>query len=270
MARRYSTASAWVFTAIAAVTFGASAASAQDVAKGRQYTPPFYVFSPDIPHDIVTHDVGAIGFQPFADILAWDAFVALNWPVPSPIVQRGVPDRQNVIRGFLSSGGEGTGPKSMPNGPTVWETFKDSSDIFLNPPVKPTPFDAPESIPPACKTLAAADPAAARRTLTLTAKFGDVISGQKESDGNRLIDQNGMNVWYEVKLNRVYYNYVVNNAFYKSNNQKGRTISFPSSSTTTDGMATIKVKAAWKVMGTARQQASRRRDQILHHPGAGL
>lgn len=71
MARRYSTASAWVFTAIAAVTFGASAASAQDVAKGRQCTPPFYVFSPDIPHDIVTHDVGAIGFQPFADILAW-------------------------------------------------------------------------------------------------------------------------------------------------------------------------------------------------------
>src|SRR2546423_15375928 len=59
---------------------------------GRQYTPPFYVFSPDVPHDIVTHDVGAIGFQPFVDILAWDSFIALNWPVPDQITQRGVPD----------------------------------------------------------------------------------------------------------------------------------------------------------------------------------
>ena len=242
-------AAALAFSAGAAAQDAAQQYAAQDAAKGRQYTPPFYVFSPDIPHDMITHDVGAIGFQPFADILAWDTFIALNWPVPSPIVQRGVPDRQNIIGGFLTSGGEGTQPKSMPVGPTVWETFKDSGDIYLNPPVKPTSFDAPESIPPACKPLAAANPAAAHRTLTLTAKFGDVISGQKESDGNRLIDQNGMNVWYEVKLNRVYYDYVVNNRFYNSNNQKGKTIAFPFSSNVTAGAATVKIKAAWKVMG---------------------
>jgi hypothetical protein len=96
------------FSAIAAaLAFSASVAAAQDAAKGRQYTPPFYVFSPDIAHDMITHDVGAIGLQPFADILAWDSFIALNWPVPSPIVQRGVPDRQNIIGGFLTSGGVG-------------------------------------------------------------------------------------------------------------------------------------------------------------------
>ena len=85
--------------------------------------------------------------------------------------------------------------------------------------------------------------------MVLMSKFGELISGDKQSDGNRLVDQNGMNVWYEVKLNRVYYNYVVNNGYYNSNNQKGQKISFPSSSNTADGMATIKVKAAWKVMG---------------------
>ena len=137
----------------------------------------------------------------------------------------------------------------MPNGPTVWETFKDTNDIFLNPPVKPTSFDTPESVPPACKTLAAQYPGAARRTLILTSKFGELVSGSRQADGNRLIDQNGMNVWYEVKLNRVYYDYVVNNGFYNSNNQKGKTISFPFSSNSTANGATIKVKAAWKVMG---------------------
>jgi hypothetical protein len=221
---------------------------AQDAPKGRQYTPPNYVFSSFVPKDIVTHDVGAIGFQPFANILAWDTFIALNWPVPNPIVQRGVADPQNVIGGFVTSGGEGGKSTAMPAGPTVWETYKDTNDIFLNPPTRPTSFDTPESIPPACKQLAADNPVAARRTLTLTSKFGDVITGNTESDGNRLVDQNRMNVWYEIKLNRVYYDYVVANGFYNSNNQKGK-ISFPFSSNNTARDATIKVKAAWKVMG---------------------
>ena len=52
-----------------------------------------------------------------------------------------------------------------------------------------------------------------------------------------------------MKLNRVYYDYVVSNGFYNSNNQKGKTISFPSSANNSSRDATIKVKAAWKVMG---------------------
>lgn len=222
---------------------------AQTAPKGRQYTPPNYVFSSNIPNDIVTHDVGAIGFQPFVDILAWDTFIALNWPAPNPIVQRGVPDPQNIIGGFVTGGGEGGKPTTMPAGPTVWETFKDTNDIYLNPPVKPTSFDTPESVPPACKQLAASDPIAARRTLMLTSKFGSVINSNTQADGNRLVDQNGMDVWYEIKLNRVYYDYVVNNGFYNSNNQKGKTIAFPFSSNSTSRDATVKVKAAWKVMG---------------------
>jgi hypothetical protein len=222
---------------------------AQNPQKGRQYTPPNYVFSPNVPKDLVTHDVGAIGFQPFADILAWDTFIALNWPVPSPIVERGVPDPQNVIGGFVTSGGEGGGPKISPTGPTVWETFKDTNDIYLSSAARPTSFDTPESIPAQCQQLAAANPVAARRTLILTSKFGEIVRSDKQADGNRLVDQNRMNVWYEVKLNRVYYDYVVSNGFYNSNNQKGKTISFPSSANNSGQPATIKVKAAWKVMG---------------------
>lgn len=226
---------------------------AADMPKGRQLTPPYYVFQPDLPHDIVTEDVGAIGFQPFVDNLAWQDFIALNWPAPQPApnvaMQRGVPDRQNVIGGF-KSGGEGGGT-TMPNGPTVWETYKDTADIFLNPPVKPAPFDAPEIIPPQCQILALADPRAARRTLSMTAKVSDVLSDFLEAFTLApLIDQNGQRVWYEVKVNREYYDYVVNNGFYNSENQKGKTIFFPEGTNTTRGAGAVKVKAAWKVIGS--------------------
>lgn len=217
---------------------------------GRQYVPPNYVFSPDIPKDIVTHDVGAIGTQPFVDILAWDTFLALNWPAPAVITQRGVPDRQNVVGGFKQGGGEGGGGSTMPTGPTVWETFKDTDDIYLNPPVRPTSFDAPESIPPQCMQLAKASTGVARRTLTQTAKVSDVLKNFKQAFTLQpLIDQNGQKVWYEVKVNRAYYDYVVNNGFYDSRRQAGKTISFPSSSNVTGDVPAIKVKAAWKVMG---------------------
>jgi len=230
-----------------------SFASAEDTpapARGRQFTPPSYVFSPDIPADLVTQNLGAIGTQVYVDNMAWDAFIALNWPVPNPITQRGVPDRENVTGGFTYSS-EG-GPRTMPTGPVVWETYKDSDDIYLNPPKRPSSFDAPESVPEPCITLAKANPSAARRTLIRTAKISDIlIGGDKESDGNRLIDQNGQNVWYEVKLNRVYYNYVVDHGFYDSRKQVGQAIAFPASSNSTDTAGTVKVKAAWKVIGPA-------------------
>jgi len=217
---------------------------------GRQFTPPSYVFSPDLPADVVTQNVGAIGLQVYVDNMAWDSFIALNWPAPNPIAERGVPDRQNVVGGFtyMTEGGK----RTMPTGPVVWETYKDSDDIYLDPPVKPTPFDAAERIPPQCLIQARENPAAARRTLVRTAKISDVlIGGDKQADGNRLVDQNGQNVWYEVKLNRVYYDYVVSNKFYDSRNQAAAKIAFPASSNTTDHPATVKVKAAWKVMGGA-------------------
>lgn len=227
--------------------------SGENIPSGRQYSPPYYVFTPDIPKDMVTHDVGAIGNQPFVDILAWDTFIALNWPAPQTLTQRGVPDRQNVIGGVPGGGGgEGGGGPAMPIGPTVWETYKDTDDIYLNPPVAPKPFDAPESIPQPCLLQARANPAAARRTLTQTAKVSDVLKDFKQAFTLQpLIDQNGQKVWYEIKVNRAYYDYVVANRFYDSRNQAGKNIAFPFSSNTTGTEPAIKVKAAWKLMGGA-------------------
>ncbi|MGZ4981347.1 MAG: hypothetical protein ACXWE4_08695 [Methylobacter sp.] len=59
-----------------------------------------------------------------------------------------------------------------------------------------------------------------------------------------LIDQNGEKVWYEIKVNQAYYDYVVNNGFYDSRKQKGKAISFPASSNDTSAEGAVKVKAA--------------------------
>ena len=85
-----------------------------------------------------------------------------------------------------------------------------------------------------------------------------------QADGNRLIDQNGQDVWYDVKLNRTYYDYVVNNGFYNSKNQQGKKIAFPYSSNTTANQATIKVKAAWKIMGLLGSKQPDDQSRFLH------
>jgi hypothetical protein len=114
---------------------------------------------------------------------------------------------------------------------------------------KPTGFDQAESIPKACQDLALQHPQAAMRTLTQPAKISDVLASDVQAFTNeRLVDQNGQNTWYDVKLNRVYFDYVFSNQFFNINNQP-KSISFPASSNTTREHGTLKVKAAWKVMG---------------------
>jgi hypothetical protein len=204
-----------------------------------QLTPPYYVFNSNIPSDIVTIGLGANGTQPFVDNLAWNTFLAVSWPAPQPLTERGVPNRQNVTGG-LKYGAE-LRKVVMPTGPVVWETFKDTNDIFMPTAAKPAAFDAPPAIPAACAAAALKDPTAALHILRDTTQA---------FTGHPLIDQNGQMVWYEVKLNRAYYDYVVNNGFYDSRKQKGKTIDFPISSNNTLQAPVVKVKAAWMIMTT--------------------
>lgn len=214
-----------------------------------QLTPPSYVFNSNIPSDIVTIGLGANALQPFVDNLAWNTFLAISWPAPQPIAERGVPDRQNVTGG-LKYGAE-LRKVVMPTGPVVWETFKDTNDIFLPSAAKPAPFDAPPIVPAACTALAKTDPSAALHILRDT---------KQAFTGKPLIDQNGKKVWYEVKVNRAYYDYVVSNGFYNSTKQKN--ISFPVSSNTTLQLPVVKVKAAWKVMSPQELADKKIKDQF--------
>src|SRR5258708_5646350 len=104
-----------------------------------------YIFSPDLPHDVVALHAGAAGLQPSMDTMSWETLIALAWPASS--TQNGVPDRNNHIGGIPPDPEGGTG---KPAGPTVFETFKASADIFLNPPLKPSGFNQPPRIPRPC------------------------------------------------------------------------------------------------------------------------
>lgn len=219
---------------------------------GRQFTPPWYNVSPEVPPDLVLQQGGAIGFDPFVNDFAWNTFIALNWPASSRF--RGVPDRSNIIGGTAQRGGEGGGA-GKPNGPTVWETFKDTNDIFLNPPSPPGPFNASELIPPACQGLAQANPQAARRTLVTTSKVSDVLRDVRQAFTHApLIDLNGEPVWYEVKVNETYFDFVVNNGYYDSRKQPKTGLDFPAGANDAKGIGAIRVKAAWKVLGDAKSR----------------
>ncbi len=62
--------------------------------------------------------------------------------------------------------------------------------------------------------------------------------------------QNSTNVWYEIRLNRDLYNYVVQHKFYNANNQlayvqKGTRINLPFGIANTDTVGAQELKAAW-------------------------
>jgi hypothetical protein len=152
------------------------------------------------------------------DYLSWQTFIALSWPASE--VQNGEPDG-NLMIGGQSKGGYY--PNGMRSSPTVWETFKDSNDVFLPSAGPPTPF---------------------------AARTHHVLFDDTESfTSSPLNDQNGRHVYYEVRLNEVEYNYIVAHRLYNSKNQLPPfVINFPPGNNATSEVGSIHVKAAWKIL----------------------
>lgn len=202
--------------------------------------PLSYDLQPDIQHDVIARHAGASDFQPSMDYMSWTTFIALNWPGSS--VQRGEPDRDNIIGGQPGNFGES---QAMPVGPVVWEGFRAPGQIFLNPPIKPAPFDSQPSVPPVCQGVTEAD----ARVLTTTAKLDDFANETLQAGSDKpLYDQNGNVVWYEVMLNRSIFDFIVDNGYYNRDNQPPSIIE-PYGSNQTAAVGGIRIKAAWKVIG---------------------
>jgi hypothetical protein len=181
-------------------------------------TPLQYKLSPYLPHDTFDPIAGATDTQGAVDVLSWEVFIALNWPASE--TQNGVPDANTIVGGQQVTSYY---PKGMRNGPTVWETFKDSNDIFLPNAKPPAPFSA----------------------KTQHVLFDDTESFTKSP----LNDQNGRHVYYEVRLNEVEFNYIVEHKIYNSKNQKlPLVIDFPRGSNVTSEVGSVHVKAAWKIL----------------------
>lgn len=215
-------------------------------------TPPPIVLSPMIPGDVnVTATTVSIDtFQPDFDVYSWNTFIALNWP-PGP------------------DGNADPSKKLGQNGDndTVWEHYRDVSDIFLPGGARPT-WNGPVSIPDACKPLYKGNPEVVmqvgKNLLTPT-----VVSAMSQPfNTGPLIDQKGVFTRFQIVVNKTMFDYILTNSLYSKAGQKAFTppVNFTSGSIDNNGKTLVEgaimVKTAWRVIAPA-DKARFHSDEVL-------
>jgi len=164
-----------------------------------------------------------------ADIFSWQEFFALNWPARDGL--RGEPDVNKPISAA---------------GPRVWETWKEEYEVYLKDGARPKPWNDPEPIPTSCGSGVA-------KVFFRTQKIDDVVDSTLQAASATgtlpatLTDQKGKLVRYEIRLNKVLFDYVVQNHLYDANVQKLATsVNFPNGA--------ILIKAAWREVSPAEEK----------------
>ncbi len=171
------------------------------------------------------------------DIYSWNMFVALNWPASS--TQRGEPDC--------------TKPLST-NIPRVWQTYKRSDEVFLatglNPGSWQSGYGTSNNVP-IIKQISKAS-----KTT--------VVEGHQEAVGGWLIDQSTNPTYFQMWVNKNWYNYVLNNKLYNKDNFSNKTaINLPWNA--------AEIKSAWKIL-TSRDTAEdyiRQKSNIAEFDSSG-
>jgi hypothetical protein len=174
--------------------------------------------------------------QTNADCFAWAEFISLNWP---------------------TSGSSFGQPLSI--GAVQWETYITREGLYTPDGSAPLPWGNPITSEHS-RLLKRSNAPNTGKLLQFTSKF-DVDPSSEVFDSsnigqafprngpNWLGAQNGTNVWYEVRLNKDIYDYVVSNKYYNAKNQADSTASgvpivFPKGSYNGKTGA-IELKAAW-------------------------
>src|SRR5579871_673996 len=164
--------------------------------------------------------------QRAADIFSWQEFLALNWPARADL--RGEPDRKKRI--------------AAP-GPRVWETWKETHEVYLPDGGDPPVWNAPPR-PPAGMS--------ARKRLPdfSFAPFLRATLQATQSDGTlpaTLTDRRGHRVHYEIRMNRVLFEAIRSQGLYNGRKQAAQeAVSFPNGS--------MLIKAAWRELDPAEEK----------------
>ncbi|HWT65948.1 MAG TPA: hypothetical protein VN151_07515 [Terracidiphilus sp.] len=179
--------------------------------------------------------------QPVAKISAdpnlfgWQMFVYVNWPELSG--NRGVPDS----RGQLGQAG-----------PTVWESYKNVSEIYQANGQKPVAWEVDDELPTASSLKAAISKEQLAALGPVDSNWIHFLAEPVMIDGQQICDSASRVIRYDVRGDRPYYDYVVNNTsghqLYNIEGQQAAladpnfVFAFP-----TDA---IEVKASWRILGT--------------------
>ena len=178
--------------------------------------------------DLVKHGKIIVAQREF-DILAWQAFIALNWPA--------------------TGGGQADTTKTLADSssPRVWSFWRPASTIFLPNGDKPLPWGVPASLPSAVNLFRAK--AAWRQTSTRADQNFQAFSGP-------LVDQNGKWVRYEVLVNHEEFDYFVKNELYSldgqiafSQREDNNEVRLPANDVRQKQRGAVEIKLAWKELG---------------------
>lgn len=227
-------------------------------ARSQNPPPPPIVLSPIIPGDVnVTATTVSIDtFQPDFDVYSWNTFIALNWPAGAD----GNADPKQTI------GKNG-------DNDTVWEHYRDVSNIFLPGGARPT-WNGPVPVPDACKALNKGNPQVVtqvgKNLLTPT-----VVSAMSQPfNTGPLIDQNGVFTRFQIVVNKTMFDYILANSLYSKAGQKAFTppVNFTSGSIDGSGKTLVEgaimVKAAWKVIAAADKARFHSENVLVYSPAS--
>ncbi len=192
-------------------------------------------------------EAGVTMNQNIANCFAWQEFIALNWIVSED--HPGQPD----LSVSASSFGEPGDTRSR-----VWETYAEAFDVYLPNAVPPNPWGSEQSIPAICMDVAVEGarnlPSISKSSgaAQVLDEFGQANSSVSDPDA-WLTAQSGHRAHYEVRMNEVEFDYIVENEFYNALKQYeavqqaleegGPGIYLPLG--TPEKAGAIEVKAAW-------------------------
>jgi len=173
--------------------------------------------------------------QADANCFAWSEFIALNWVAST--TQRGQPDTSVTPSQFGTPGDRRA---------TVWETYKESDEVFLADAKNPGKWnyhDAGENV----KVLGGMRSEVARHPILDLSDIGQASQGHPW-----LTAQSKLLTLYERRMNEDEYNYIVNNKLYNALVQQkfvvSPGISLPdgtAASAPYGSVGSIETKAAW-------------------------
>ena len=223
-------------------------------------SPPPIVLSSAIPGDVnvTAKTVSIEAFQPDFDVYSWNTFIALNWP-PGP-------DGNGDPKKTLGSNGDND---------TVWEHYRDVSDIFLPGGARPT-WNGPVNIPDACKSLNKGNlPVVTLMQIGKNLLTPTVVSAMSQPfNTGPIIDQHGVFTRFQIVVNKTMFDYVLSNSLYSKAGQKAFTppVNFTSGSIDSTGKTLVEgaimVKTAWKVIAPADKARFHSENVLVYTPAS--
>jgi hypothetical protein len=184
--------------------------------------PPDAALGPGFTLDSLQHDF---------DVNSWQTFVALNWPVGA--------DGQADSAQTIGASGDNA---------TVWETYKESYEVFLEDGAQPSPWGAPRTYPAACQGVGGPGTPVFRM---VTKAPRDVLDAMEEPfTTGPLIDQDSNYVRYAIHMNEDAFEFIVQDTLYNRQGQASAdSVRFPEGDDSTGVTGAIVIKSAWKVLG---------------------